>query len=145
MEAKSHSLERYVSIPKEWYFLEGDREEIMSWDENVAEDIWDKMKKNIFKKACAGIRYDLCPFCFRNNYRHIKDDPNATNPSCLACGYGKRHGVCTHHHDVKSDFVKILCSFEKNRVNIYKTMSNDYYKNLANKLEEKYMAGATAK
>jgi|GEM_PF-351221 len=143
MELKSIHLEEMTTIPKEWYFVDGDRDEIMSWDEGEAEKIWIKMDKRIEKHNASGLNYELCPFCYFNNYNHEITVSKRHNPSCMKCGYGQRHGICTEIYqseEEQSQFQRILRTLKLEGFNVYKTLSNGYYKSLAEKLEDEFLS-----
>jgi len=134
MKQKSIWMNDYCKIPNEWYFVNGDEQEIMSWDDETAKLIWEKIKICIEKNEASGLNYKLCPFCYKNNYNHTLTRPGRHNPSCIDCGYGKRHGICTDDES-KSEFRKILEQFNRERLNIYKCLANDYYILTIKKLE----------
>ncbi len=138
MESKANNLQEMCTIPKEWYFQEGDREEILSWSDKEAKKYWEQIEKRILRHQASGITYELCPFCYRNEYNHAITVSKRHNPSCMKCGYGKRHGICTKiftHGEEKSQFQKILQTLKDEGINIYKTFSNGHYKALIEKLK----------
>jgi len=138
MESKSINLKEMYTIPQEWYFLEEDREEIMSWPEKDAKKYWEKLEKNIFKNQASGLNYELCPFCYKNDYNHAITVSKRHNPSCMKCGYGERHGICTkifNTGEEMSQFQKILQTLKDEGINVYKTFSNGSYKSLIEKLK----------
>ncbi len=55
MESKSINLKEMYTIPQEWYFLEEDREEIMSWPEKDAKKYWliKRDEKKVIKMPVA--------------------------------------------------------------------------------------------
>ena len=75
MKKKSLWMNDYCKIPKEWYFVDGDEQEIMSWDDETAKSIWEKIKICIEKNEASGLNYKLCPFCYKNNYNHALTRP----------------------------------------------------------------------
>ncbi|MCL1865362.1 MAG: hypothetical protein FWF73_06070 [Spirochaetes bacterium] len=134
MKEKSLWMNDFCKIPNEWYFVDGDEKEILTWDEKISQVIWEKIKISIEKNEASGLNYKLCPFCYKNNYDHALTKQGRHNPACIDCGYGKRHGICTDDA-AKSEFRKILEQFNNKRLNIYKCLSNDYYKLSIKKLE----------
>jgi len=136
MREKSFFLAKMLNIPGEWYFMEDDHEEIMSWTPDEAKDIWNKIEKRILKHQASGLNYELCPFCYKEDYNHAITVSKRHNPSCVNCGYGKRHGICISRQtgDKESQFQKILCAFKSEGINVYKTLSNGHYKKLIEKL-----------
>jgi len=135
MKEKSLWMYDFCKIDSEWYFVDGDEKEIMTWDEKIAQSIWEKIKVCIEKNEASGLNYKLCPFCYKNNYNHDLTKPGRHNPACIDCEYGERHGICTDNSD-KSEFRRILEYFDNKRLNIYKCLANDYYKLLIKRLED---------
>jgi len=136
MSSKSKWMNEYLNIDGNLYFTDGDRDEILSWKEERAKEIWLKIKKNINKNKCSGLRYEFCPFCYSSGYTHNEVNPGAENMACTKCSYGKRHGICTSREPGVSQYQQILKIFKENRVNIYKTLSCDHYKRQVERLEE---------
>ncbi len=136
MEKKAAWMQEELTIPAEWYFNEGDREDIMSWDEKEAQEVWGKIKYNVLHNKCSGLRYEFCPFCHKYEYKHEGCGRATNNPSCLLCGYGKRHGICADHTEGASQYRQILRTFEKDRIDIYRFFSNAYYESLVGELEK---------
>ncbi|HMB20122.1 MAG TPA: hypothetical protein VKQ10_03570 [Spirochaetota bacterium] len=135
MKSKADRMEKELSIPGTWYFNEGDHKEILSWNNEEALRVWKKIKENIQKHDCSGLRYELCPFCHKNGYEHKGCYKALKNPICMKCGYGSRHGLCISDEEGESEYRKILQSFDDTRMSMYKFFSNDYYKHLVKKLE----------
>jgi Zn ribbon nucleic-acid-binding protein len=135
MSSKGKWMQEYLNIDSTLYFTDEDKKEILSWDESEAKDIWLKIKKNINKNKCSGLRYEFCPFCYASGYKHNEKNPGAENSACLHCSYGRRHGICTSREPGVSQYQQILKIFKENRVNIYKTLSCDHYKRQVERLE----------
>ena len=137
MKHKALWMNDFCKIPHDWYFIDADEEEILSWDQESSKKIWEKIKICVEKNEASGLNFKLCPFCYKNNYDHSLTKPGRYNPACIECGYGKRHGICTDTAN-KCHFRKILDEFGKVRLNIYKCLANDYYTLLINRLESQY-------
>jgi hypothetical protein len=135
MEKKAEWMNRELSIPRDMYFAPGDREEILGWDEGDAKDIWKRIKENVFVRHCAGLRYELCPFCHKNGYKHEECGVVIKKQICEACGYGFRHGLCTDQGEGKSQYRSILRTFELDRVDMYRFFSVQYYSGTIKEIE----------
>jgi hypothetical protein len=136
MERKAESMNRELAIPGEMYFTPEDRDEIMTWDENEAKEIWIKIKENTESHHCAGLRYELCPFCHKNGYKHHDCGVTIKNQSCEVCGYGYRHGMCTDQKSGLSQYRKILKIFENERVDIYRFFTSGFYQQITREIED---------
>jgi hypothetical protein len=99
------------------------------------------MKEIAIHHESAGLRYELCPFCHKNDYDHKATGPKNINPSCILCGYGARHGFCTDHKSGKSEYWKILKIFERDRVDMYRFLSSEYYIELFQEIEKEFLQG----
>lgn len=139
MERISLYMYEALGIPKEWHYTQEDLEEIYSWDEESARRVWKNIEKRVISNNCSGLNFRLCPFCNKNNYNHKNSSPRQVNPACKACGYGKRHGICTESNSRKSEFQKILNTFKIDRVDICRTLSNSFYRNIIEELAEKVL------
>ncbi len=142
MEKKAEWMNRELSIPEEMYFTPEDRAEIMGWDEEEAREIWTRIKENVSHHQCAGLRYELCPFCHKNGYKHHDCGVTIKNQSCEICGYGYRHGQCTDQKSGQSQYRKILKAFEDERVDMYRFFSTTYYHELIEELEKRMVGAA---
>lgn len=136
MERISSYMYEALGIPKEWHYIKADLEEIYSWDEDTARNVWKKIENRVIQNNCSGLNFRLCPFCTKNDYDHKKSSPRQINPACRACGYGQRHGICTETNSRKSEFQKILDTFKIDRVDICRTLSNSFYRNVVEELAE---------
>ncbi len=139
MERISSYMFEALDIPKEWHYINADLEEIYSWDEDTARGVWKKIEKRVLQNNCSGLNFRICPFCTKNNYDHKKSNKKQVNPSCRSCGYGQRHGVCTETNSRKSEFQKILNTFKIDRVDICRTLSNSFYRNVIEELSERVL------
>ncbi|MCX8124839.1 MAG: hypothetical protein N3F66_11865 [Spirochaetes bacterium] len=136
MKSKANRMEKELNVPGTWYFNDGDQQEIKSWTDEEAAKVWEKIKNNIFKLGCSGLRYELCPFCHHYGYEHNGCYKALKNPICVKCGYGKRHGICIGEEGHVSQYKQILQSFEDSRISMYKFFSNEYYVELIEKIEK---------
>jgi hypothetical protein len=118
MQAKNDYLKENGCKIK--YFLKSDEKEILSWDENEAQGIWNFFIKK--KKFFSGISCDNCPFCIYNDY------------DCDICGYSKRHKKCYYENSTAS---KISNFFEKIYISTNDLPDNKFYKKLINRIENK--------
>ncbi len=141
MEKKAEWMNNELSIPNDMYFTPEDRAEIMTWEEDEARDIWLKIKENV-DNLCAGLRYELCPFCHKNGYTHQDLGTSAVNQSCELCGYGFRHGICTDQKSGLSQYRIILKTFEDQRVDVYRFFSAGFYQDLIQEIETKILGAA---
>ena len=139
MERISSYMYDALGIPKEWHYTKADLDEIYSWDEDTARRVWKKIEKRVLQPNCSGLNYRICPFCTKNDYDHRKSSPRQCYPACIKCGYGQRHGVCTETNSRKSEFQKILNTFKIDRVDICRTLSNSFYRNVIEDLSEKIL------
>ena len=135
MDFKGKRMETELTIPRVWYFNEGDREDLMNWEEADAEKVWNRMKKNVHEHHCSGLRYEFCPFCHFHEYIHAARGKSVQNPSCLKCGYGRRHGICSDAEGA-SDFRKIISQFEAGMVDVYRYFSTNYYADALKQAEQ---------
>jgi hypothetical protein len=135
MEKKGKWMQEELSIPSTWYFSEGDRDDIMNWDEKDAKRVWEQIKANVKKHKCSGLRYEFCPFCHKYDYKHQGCSKVLHNQSCLICTYGKRHGMCTDLNEGASQYRQILRAFEDDRIDIYRFFSESYYHQLIDELD----------
>jgi hypothetical protein len=136
MEKKADWMNRELSIQRDMYFTTGDREEIMSWSEDDAKDIWKRLKDNVNHHHCSGLRYELCPFCHKYGYKHEECGVVIKNQICEVCGYGYRHGPCTDQRIGKSQYRTILRTFEVDRVDMYRFFSVQYYQDMMKEIED---------
>jgi hypothetical protein len=135
MDFKGMRMEEELTIPRDWYFNDGDREDIMNWEEPEAEKVWKKIQSNVHEHHYSGLQYKFCPFCHFHDYVHAGPGKTIQNHGCQKCGYGRRHGICSGAEGA-SDFRKIISQFEADRIDMYRYFSTNYYSDTLKKAEK---------
>jgi len=117
MQAKNDCLKENGCKIK--YFFKSDEKEILSWDENEAQEIWNFFIKK--KKFSSGISSDNCPFCIYNDF------------ACNICGYSKRHKKCYYENSTTS---KIFNFFNNKDISTSDLLDNKFYRDTINKIKK---------
>lgn len=64
-----------------------DEKNILSWPDNTAKYVWNRIHDNIMLLGYHGIGRELCPFCI--HHRLI-----LYGGGCRSCAWGANHGDC---------------------------------------------------
>ena len=76
---KARFVDEVLGLPAETYYNEEDRQDILSWSEDKAAEVWRRIGMCL---DLPGFPAALCPFCwFYEDW-------------CKKCTYGSRHGAC---------------------------------------------------
>jgi len=80
-------VEALPGKPYEHLFNEEDKEELLSWNNEMADSAFLKLCNHLRTFVATGSIGDaqLCPWCMRAAVR-----------SCYSCGFGIRHSLCSH-------------------------------------------------
>ena len=119
MEEKDKCLKSYNKDLN--YFNEDDKQDILQWSTEDANNIWTKLTNN---EHSYGISKDTCSFCLHNKY-------------CSTCTYGERHGKCGIGTSCINTYCEIIAFFNKLSISLNFAFSKEFYSNLIEKIEEK--------